>query len=73
MNIRAIVISPEPVDTTEDLDGYPQGGIHETSDIPVGCLGTVDDIASACLFPVTGQCGFMTAQTLHVNGETNFF
>ena len=35
--------------------------------IPVGCLGSVNDIASACLFLITDECGFMTGQTLDVN------
>jgi len=72
-NIRVNVISPGRIDTTRDLNWYPQGGMRETSDIPVGRLGSVDDIAAACLFLVTDECGFMTGQTLHVNGGTDFF
>ncbi len=34
---------------------------------------SVDEIAAACLFLVTDECGFMTGQTLHVNGGTDFF
>ena len=49
-NIRVNVISPGRIDTTRDLNWYPQGGMRETSDSPVGRLGSVDDIASACLF-----------------------
>ncbi len=72
-NIRVNVISPGRIDTSRDLTWYPQGGMRETSDIPVGRLGSVDDIASACLFLITDECGFMTGQTLHVNGGTDFF
>ena len=72
-NIRVNVISPGRIDTTRDLSWYPQGGMRETSGIPMGRLGTVDDIASACLFLVTEDCGFMTGQTLHINGGTDFF
>ena len=72
-NIRVNVISPGRIDTSRDLNWYPQGGMRDTSDIPVGRLGSVDDIASACLFLVTDECGFMTGQTLHVNGGTDFF
>ena len=72
-NIRVNVISPGRIDTTRDLNWDPQGGMRETSDIPVGRLGSVDDIASACLFLVTDECAFMTGQTLHVNGGTDFF
>ncbi len=44
-NIRVNVISPGRIDTTRDLTWYPQGGILETSDIPVGRLGSVNYIA----------------------------
>jgi 3-oxoacyl-[acyl-carrier protein] reductase len=72
-NIRVNVISPGRIDTSRDLSWYPQGGMRDTADIPVGRLGSVNDIAAACLFLVTDDCGFMTGQTLHVNGGTDFF
>jgi len=72
-NIRVNVISPGRIDTSRDLSWYPQGGMSETSNIPLRRLGTVDDIASACLFLITDECGFMTGQTLHINGGTDFF
>ena len=72
-NIRVNVISPGRIDTSRDQSWYPQGGMRDTSDIPVGRLGSVDDIAAACLFLVTDECGFMTGQTLHVNGGTDLF
>ncbi len=72
-NIRVNVISPGRIDTSRDPSWYPQGGMRDTSDIPVGRLGSVDEIAAACLFLVTDECGFMTGQTLHVNGGTDFF
>lgn len=72
-NIRVNVISPGRIDTTRDMSWYPQGGMAETSNIPLRRLGTVDDIASTALFLVTDDCGFLTGQTLHVNGGTAFF
>ena len=72
-NIRVNVISPGRIDTSRDLSWYPQGGMRDTADIPIGRLGSVDDIAAACLFLITDECGFMTGQTLHVNGGTDFF
>ena len=47
--------------------------MQETSNIPVRRLGKVDDIAATALFLINDDCGFMTGQTLHVNGGTNFF
>ena len=72
-NIRVNVISPGRIDTTRDLSWYPQSGMRDTEDIPVGRLGSVDAIASAALFLITDECGFMTGQTLHINGGTDFF
>lgn len=72
-NIRVNVVSPGRINTSRDLSWYPQGGMRETSDIPLGRLGTVDDLASACLFLVTEESGFITGQTLHVNGGAAYY
>lgn len=71
-NIRVNVVSPGRIDTTRDMSWYPEGGMTEATGIPLGRLGTVDDIASACLFLVSDDCGFITGQTIHVNGGTSF-
>ncbi len=72
-NIRVNVISPGRIDTSRDMAWYPQGGMTDTSDIPVGRLGSVDDIAAAAMFLINDDCGFMSGQTLHVNGGTEYF
>lgn len=72
-NIRVNVVSPGRIDTTRDLSWYPQGGMSDTSDIPLGRLGTSEEIAAACIFLVTDDCGFITGQTLHVNGGTALY
>ena len=36
--------------------------------IPVGALGTGDDVASAVAFAAARETGYMTGQTLHING-----
>jgi len=38
------------------------------SQIPLGRLGEVDDIASAAVFLASPQAAFITGETLHVNG-----
>lgn len=72
-NIRVNVVSPGRIDTSRDLSWYPQGGMGETSDIPLQRLGTSEEIAAACLFLVTDDCGFITGQTLHVNGGVSLY
>ena len=72
-NIRVNVVSPGRIDTSRDLAWYPQQNMADTSEIPLGRLGAVDDIAAACVFLVTDACGFITGQTIHVNGGTAYF
>ena len=72
-NIRVNVISPGRIDTSRDMAWYPQGGMTDASDIPVGRLGSVEDIAAATMFLINDDCGFMSGQTLHVNGGTEYF
>ena len=72
-NIRVNVVSPGRIDTSRDLSWYPQQNMADTSEIPLARLGHVDDIAAACVFLVTDDCGFITGQTIHVNGGTAYF
>ena len=72
-NIRVNVVSPGRIDTTRDLAWYPRQNMADTSEIPLGRLGAVDDVAAACVFLVTDDCGFITGQTIHVNGGTAYF
>ena len=36
--------------------------------IPAGDLGTGEDIAAACVYLASREAGYVTGQTLHVNG-----
>ncbi len=72
-NIRVNVVSPGRIDTTRDLSWYPRQNMADTSEIPLGRLGAVDDIAAACVFLATDDCGFITGQTIHVNGGAAYF
>jgi 3-oxoacyl-[acyl-carrier protein] reductase len=36
--------------------------------IPMGAMGTGDDIGAACVFLASREAGYVTGQTLHVNG-----
>ena len=72
-NVRVNVVSPGRIDTSRDLAWYPGQNMADTAEIPLGRLGHVDDIAAACVFLATDDCGFITGQTLHVNGGTAYF
>jgi 3-oxoacyl-[acyl-carrier protein] reductase len=38
------------------------------SRIPLGAMGSGDDIGAACVFLASREAGYVTGQTLHVNG-----
>ena len=40
----------------------------DRSTIPAGKLGEGSDIAAACVYLASDQGGYVTGQTLHVNG-----
>jgi len=49
------------------LDGGTAAGI------PLGRQGKIDEIAATCLFLVTDDGGFITGQTIHVNGGSAYY
>ena len=67
-NIRVNVISPGSIDTARANPEWYQGRVPNAAGIPLGRQGTVDEIAATCLFLVSDDGGFITGQTIHVNG-----
>jgi NAD(P)-dependent dehydrogenase (short-subunit alcohol dehydrogenase family) len=72
--IRANVISPGPTDTPMIHEGA-KGSEEGTSDyfrkmIPMGRLGTADEIASAAVFLASEESSFITGIDLPVDGGT---
>ena len=49
-----------------------RGNPPNASGIPLGRQGHVDEIAATCLFLVSDDGGFITGQTIHVNGGAQF-
>ena len=45
----------------------------DATGIPLGRQGSVDEIAATCLFLVSDDGGFITGQTIHVNGGVAFY
>jgi 3-oxoacyl-[acyl-carrier protein] reductase len=72
-NIRVNVVSPGSIDTRRDHPEWYRGHTPSASGIPLGRQGHVDEIAAACLFLVSDDGGFVTGQTIHVNGGTGFY
>ena len=71
-NIRVNVVSPGSIDTRRDNPEWYQGRAPSAAGIPLGRQGTVDEIAAACLFLVSEDAGFITGQTIHVNGGAGY-
>jgi 3-oxoacyl-[acyl-carrier protein] reductase len=72
-NIRVNVVSPGSIDTTRANPEWYQGRPPSAAGIPLGRQGKVDEIAATCLFLVTDDGGFVTGQTIHVNGGTSYY
>jgi NAD(P)-dependent dehydrogenase (short-subunit alcohol dehydrogenase family) len=67
-NIRVNVVSPGSIDTARANPEWYRGRPPSAAGIPLGRQGTVDEIAATCLFLVSDDGGFITGQTIHVNG-----
>ncbi len=72
-NIRANVVSPGSIDTRRDNPEWYQGRVPSAAGIPLGRQGHVDEIAATCLFLASEDGGFITGQTIHVNGGAAFY
>ena len=54
---------------TDMTDALPEGQKDElAAQIPMGRLGTANEVAQAVLFLASDSGAYITAQTLHVNG-----
>ena len=72
-NIRVNVVSPGSIDTRRDNPEWYQGRLPNADGIPLGRQGSVDEIAATCLFLVSEDGGFITGQTIHVNGGAAYY
>jgi 3-oxoacyl-[acyl-carrier protein] reductase len=72
-NIRVNVVSPGSIDTSRANPEWYQGRVPNAAGIPLGRQGSVDEIAATCLFLVSDDGGFITGQTVHVNGGTGYY
>jgi len=67
-NIRVNCISPGFIDTkmTKNINEEFKKKLMEN--IPMGKLGTGNDIANCALFLASDLSGYITGETIHVNG-----
>ncbi len=72
-NIRVNVVSPGSIDTRRDNPEWYGGRPPDAAGIPLGRQGKIDEIAATCLFLVGDDGGFITGQTIHVNGGANYY
>jgi 3-oxoacyl-[acyl-carrier protein] reductase len=72
-HIRVNVVSPGSIDTIRANPEWYGNRPPDASGIPLARQGTVDEIAATCLFLVTEAGGFITGQTIHVNGGAGYY
>ncbi len=67
--IRVNAIAPGLTDTAQPRYGSSEAEIAEMAHaIPLGHMAQPEDIANAAVFLASDKAGFMTGQTVHVNG-----
>ena len=68
--IRCLSISPGPIDTPFQSAAAtsPELARRMLEDVPMGRFGTADEIGELVLFMCSDACGYMTAETVYVNG-----
>ena len=69
-NIRSNVIYPGPSESPmqERWEANPDARIATANTIPLGRVGTVEDMSNACLFLLSGKASFITGTELLVDG-----
>jgi 2-hydroxycyclohexanecarboxyl-CoA dehydrogenase len=70
--ITVNTIPPSSIDTPMARQSQQEGNVPDTeqmaSRIPVGRVGTADDIAAACAFLCSDDAGYISGQIIGVNG-----
>lgn len=66
VTINAVAPGFIATDMTDALNDKQKDAINEK--IPAGKMGSVNDIAAAVCYLASDEAGYMTGQTLHING-----
>jgi 3-oxoacyl-[acyl-carrier protein] reductase len=67
-NVTVNAVAPGLVDTDMAAALAPEARGALTASIPLGRIGTPDDVAAAVRFLASDAAGYITGQVLHVNG-----
>ena len=70
--IRALSISPGPIDTAFQTISSPELKQRMTDDVPMKRMGTPEEIGEMVLFMCSDACEYMTADTVYINGGGGF-
>ncbi|MEC7489813.1 MAG: SDR family oxidoreductase [Pseudomonadota bacterium] len=70
--IRAISISPGPIDTAFQAISSPELKQRMINDVPMRRMGSPEEIGEMALFICSDACEFMTADTIYINGGGGF-
>ncbi len=70
--IRALSISPGPIDTAFQAISSPELKQRMTDDVPMKRMGKPDEIGEMVLFMCSDACEYMTADTVYINGGGGF-
>ena len=70
--IRALSISPGPIDTAFQSISSPELKKRMTNDVLMKRIGTPEEIGEMVLFMCSNACEFMTADTVYINGGGGF-
>jgi 3-oxoacyl-[acyl-carrier protein] reductase len=71
-NIRVNIVSPGSINTRRDNPEWYALQGPAVDGLPMGRQGTADEIAATCLFLISDDSGYITGQTIHVNGGASF-
>lgn len=73
-NITVNVLSPSKINTTRVLSWYPEPhNFGDATGIPLARFGEPEEVAGACVFLASDEAAYITGQTLHINGGSDYF
>ena len=68
INAQGLIVSPGFIDTAMTMNISEKMKLFLTSRIPMGKLGTGEDVSNCVAFLSSEQASYITGETIHVNG-----